>query len=205
MKKERVYKRDRQESRARIFNDQAVRAMHDDALGWYLGFCQPGREFIGQSLIDEAGYPAYLPMVMRWRKTNRYVKQKKRFAFPVMPGCVFIGMQRGMEQWFNFFECQRVVKRVMGVSGVPRALSGREILGFIDGNHRHFSPHKAEQFMRSNHEFAEGDKVQIMDGAMDGHIVDVTEIKGKKAKIITELFGCRHEAFIGLDKLEKAV
>lgn len=206
MKKERQYKRDQQEHKARKLNERAEAQMCGVDLNWYLGFCAPGREFIAQAILNEAGIEAYLPIVMKSRKINRYTKARRRFAFPVMPGCVFLGLERGAEHWFNLFTCQRTVKRVLGSGGLPRALSGGELKAFIDGNHVTFGQNLTGQAKQQGRVIlAKGEKVQVIDGALAGHIVEIEEVKGKKATIIAELFGSPHAVQTDLDKLTKVL
>ena len=195
-KREERHNRALHEDIARLINGEAREAMADSKLVWYLGFCEPGKEFIAQQVLDRHDIRAYLPLALKWRKVNRYKKAKKRFAFPAMPGCVFLALESGAEQWFHLFSCQTTVKRVLAVRGVPRAIHGQELLGFIDGNRKTFSAPREQAHMRSHHEFTVGDKVQIMDGALDGHVVEVSDIRGRQATIVAELFGSAHNAII---------
>ncbi|MCP4070783.1 MAG: hypothetical protein GY742_03460 [Hyphomicrobiales bacterium] len=203
------------EQGARRINRVARQRMGDESIIWYVLFVPSQKEYVTQKMITQwvdkntlkptgtdAGY-VYLPLYSKWRRVNRFSRNKRRFAFPAMPGCLWFGVKKGNEAWFELFRLH-LVHGVMSVANRPAGISGERLNRFIIENNREFGVPDAQQFMRSHHEFKTGDKVKIVEGPLDGHLVDVQAIEGVKARILLELLGGSHEVEIALGKLEKA-
>ncbi len=189
--------------------------MGDESIIWYVIFVPSQKEYIAQKMITQwigknSPNPAgndvgcvYLPLYSKWRRVNRFSRNKQRFAFPALPGCLWLGVQKGNETWYELFRLH-LVYGVMSVANRPAGISGERLNRFIVENNRELDVPDVQQFMRSHHEFKTGDKVKIVEGPFDGHLVDVRAIKGGKAKILLELLGGSQEVEIALGKLEKA-
>ncbi|MCR9236177.1 MAG: hypothetical protein NXI17_05855 [Alphaproteobacteria bacterium] len=197
-------RREALEQGARRTNREARASMVDTDRVWYAGFVLSGKEFIAQKLLKRVGAVPYLPLCQKWRRVNRYRREKVRIAYPAIAGSLFLGFERGQENWYEVFQRAPNLYGVLGANGYPVALDGNRLNRFITENKFRFGAADEERFMRTHHEFKIGDRVQIVSGPFDGNIVDVKTIKGSHARILLELFGGTQEVEIGLDNLEKA-
>jgi len=191
------------EQGARRMNRTARSQMQDADVFWFVVFTMAGKEFVTHRMLNRWGAIAYLPLCRKWRRVNRYRREKIKIAYPAIAGCCFLGLRGGQEPWFELFRSVPPLHGVLGLGGHPVAISGDRLEQFLDGNRFRFDADNSEQFMRSNYEFRIGDQVRIAEGPFEGHIVDVRSITGDQARIWLPLFGTRKETPIALDKLEK--
>lgn len=184
-------------------NKTARSRMQNDGVVWYVVFVMTGKEYLTQRMLSNWGASVYLPLCRKWRRLNRYTRDKTKIAYPAVAGSLFVGFERGQERWFDIFRSISSVYGVLGIDGRPVTVDGGRLETFIQENRFRFNVAGEEQFMRTYHEFQIGDRVQIVDGPFDGHIVDVKDIKGRNAYILIDLFGTTQDVAISLDKLEK--
>jgi transcription antitermination factor NusG len=192
------------EQGARRMNKTARSQMQDDGIVWYAVIVKSGKEFITHRIFNRVCEGVYMPMQRRWRRKNRYCRDKVKIAYAAIPGCMFIGFQQGRENWYTLFRKINSLRAVVGVAGRPVAVTGQCLADFLDRNKGNFDVADDEQFMRTYHEFKIGDRVQIVEGPFDGHVVEVQNINNGKAHILLDLFGVPQDVEIYLDKLEKA-
>lgn len=195
-------KREYREDHARRLNRAARQRLTDPSLSWFVLFAPAGKEFAAQRVLEKRGIVSYLTLVRRWRRANRYVRQKERFAFPALPGMLFVGFS-ATPPWFDVFGLS-VIHGALGIGDTPHPVSGKALDAFIDRNRSWFDVEDVQRFMRSRREFAVGDTVTIADGPFEGHVVDVRAIRGARAEILVDLLGGPHLVSVALDKLEKA-
>ncbi len=192
------------EQGARRMNKTARDQMLNPDIVWYAVFVLSGKEFPAQKVLRHWAACIYLPLCRKWRRLNRYKRDKIKIAYPAVAGCLFVGFERGQESWFDIFRSVNSVYGVLGVNGRPVVLDGSRLAAFVNDNRILFDVAEEEKFMRTYHEFKIGDRVQIVDGPFGGHVVDVRDIKGKNAYILLNLLGGIQNVEISLDKLEKA-
>ena len=209
--KDRRFKKDQSANRrgslergARRINATARSQMQDAGIVWYAVIVRSGKEFVTHRIINRACAGAYMPLQRRWRRKNRYCRDKVKIAYAAIPGCLFLGFQQGQERWYALFEQIHSLHAVVGVAGRPAAVTGACLADFLDRNKGRFDVADDERFMASHKEFRIGDRVQIVEGPFDGHIVEVQNINHGKAHILLDLFGTPQNVDIYLDKLEKA-
>lgn len=177
--------------------------MRDSDVTWYVAFSLSGKEFVAQRLLSEAGIFCHLPLSKAYRHVNKFKADKVRFAYPAIPGCLFIGMERGSENWLELSEMNAIIG-VLGVAGEPKPVPGLELLEFVDRNAMRWGVRKEQRYMRSHKEYAVGDAVLIVAGPFAGNVVDVRSIKGDRAKIVLNILGKTQNIDIPLDHLEGA-
>ncbi|MEM6681368.1 MAG: transcription termination/antitermination NusG family protein [Pseudomonadota bacterium] len=200
---EKKYQRRYLEQGALRINRAAKSAMTDQQIDWFAVLVMSGKEFIAQRQIVRFGPVAFVPITRRYRRINRTVKTKKRLAFAAISGMVFVGVQRGAKPWYDIFSSINCAYGVIGTAGQMIAIDGAAILRFTD-HWKSANPPSEQRYMRSNHEFEIGDTVRVVDGPLDGHIVDVKDIRDRWAYIVMDLLGQTNEIQISLDNLEKA-
>ncbi|MDC9701518.1 MAG: transcription termination/antitermination NusG family protein [Alphaproteobacteria bacterium] len=185
---------------AQKINKTARTQMKNPNIFWYALLVRSGKEFLAQRISQQGGAYVYLPLCWKWRRLNRYKREKSKLAYPALPGCLFIGFESGKEEWLCLVRSVTSLRGLLGCFGMPLALRGERLSFFIESNFMRFDVPQEERYMRTHHEFQAGDQVQITSGPLVGYIVDVQKISGKYAFIFNEI--C-HETKISLDKLEK--
>jgi len=178
-------------------------------LWWYALKTPPQREFAAQHILEnfaDRGIKTFVPVRKEWRRRNRYSKAKELRSYPVMPRYVFAGFEPGRARWYDLFKFP-VLVGVVGVCGEPRRVRyhGEDGLGSFIGRYPNgITAPKEQRFMRSNHEFAIGDTVEVIGGPFDGQKVPVLEISGEKALVNMYLFGAEQKITVRLEDLSAA-
>jgi len=192
------------EQGAKRSNRAARTDMMKPDIRWYAVLVRSGKEFIAQKMLRRYGCAVYVPMSRKWRRLNRYKQEKTKIAYAALPGMVFVGYAEGEERWFDIFSNITCAYGVLGVAGKLIAFNGPTLADFVTRNRSTLDVADEEKWMRTHREFKIGDRVQIVAGPLDGHIVDVRDIKGNAAIVLMEFFGGIKQIEISLEKLEKA-
>lgn len=174
-----------------------------DQLHWYALRTPANKEFIAQEILTQKGLVTYCPTDKRWRRRNRYQKQKELIGYALLPRTVFVGFPAGIPLWFDLFRLT-CISSVVGINGEPRRLDSGGMMNLIGKFANGIQRPKEEQHMLTGREFKAGDLVRIVDGPFDGMMVPVHEIRGREARVFMELFGARHEVGVAVDTLEAA-
>ena len=198
--KRRKYARQAFQARARLINRSARSRLTSSDLRWYCLVVAPQHDMAAQRILRDKGFHSFVPLDYRYRKVSKFSKKKMRVVTPAMPGYMFIGMERGREDWPTVMDIN-VVAGVIGVRGCPVSVDGAEVLAFLVGGADKWSVPKEHRFMQSNKEYDVGDDVKIAIGPWSGQIVTVREIDRTKAKISLEVFGAAHDIVLPLDAL----
>lgn len=171
------------------------------ALNWFAIMVRAGEEFAVEAILDRRGLVAVVPKIRQWRRVNRYVKRKHEVSFPLIARYVLVGFD-GPPQWNRVFDLS-MVHAVVGVGEVPWRMNGRVVARFLAECGEVTVP-GAQRHMRTHHEFAEGDAVEIVGGAFDGQVVTVDLIEGDAARVLLPLFGAVQEVSLPLANLIKS-
>lgn len=196
------YVRKRWELFARRMNREARLKMMDVDITWYVAFTPPGNEYATQRILREQGAFAYFLLDWKWRRVNRYTRNKTRFAYPAIAGMLFIGVPKGEEDWYGLFGLS-VLTAVLSVAGRPKELPGADLVVFVDQNARRLRVPSAQRWMRTHKEFEVGDRVRIAEGPFKDHLVDVSKIAAGHAHIVLSILGQTQDVEIPLDQLER--
>lgn len=198
-------------------------------LEWYALKTVPQKEFVAQTIIRRHGFTTYLPVERRWRRRNKYTREKRLLSYALFPRYLLIGFTPGQAGFFRvlpqvpdaydpssheirfrhglfvIFNLP-VITGVVGIRGEPRPLNASAVARLVNIWPNGLERPKEEKWMPTNREFKEGDMVRITGGPMESMIVPVIEIKARsgKAKILADLFGSNMEVEIALHDLEAA-
>lgn len=172
-------------------------------LEWYVIRVAPQKEFVVQELLARKGVVTYCPSDSRWRRKNRFQKQKSLIPYPLMPSYVFAGFIPGVPAWFDLFSIGPVLGCV-GFNGRPARVNPGRMSKLISQHRNGLVRPDEEQFMKTWREFKTGDLVRISQGPFEGCVVPVVDVKGPHAKILIEMFGMSTVAPIDAWKLEPA-
>jgi transcription antitermination factor NusG len=182
--------------RAQTLSDEQI-----DQHNWYMISVPPQKEFAAWLILNQRGFTVYLPTERKYRRANRYKKSKELTQYPLMSRYMFVGFD-GFEDWYSLFRFH-LVQNVLGVNGEPKQIDRNWIKQSYRAYHDYKPPHELK-YMRSGHEFKEGDMVEVIDGPFDGHKIKVEEIVGKKAISTVKFLNIDTKVSIPLDNLINA-
>lgn len=176
---------------------------HAGGLQWYALRTPAQKEFVAQEILGRRGITTFLPVERKWRRRNKYTKQKELRSYPLLVRYIFAGFVPGIPLWFNIFNIPTITGCV-GLNGEPKELDNAAVCRFIGKYPNGLQRPDEEQYMQTGKEFTIGEHVRISDGPFEGIVVPVVNILGKDAELFVELFGGRHKVRIRMDKLEAA-
>lgn len=192
--------------RIKALRDGMRRRTRDLAkLHWYAFMVRAGTERAVEALLERRGLLAVVPMRKRWRKVNRHTVKKHAVSYPLAARYVFVGFEpqqlvRGAPPWAMVFGIT-MVQSVVGVGEVPWQMDGTKVAKFLKEN-LDIEAGAGEVHMAAGHEFAEGDIVEVMEGAFVGFSGPVSEIRGEHAILLLKLFGRENEIAVPIANLE---
>lgn len=170
---------------------------------WYALLTPPGREFVAQKILRRYGLRTFVPIRREWRRKNKFVKTKELHSYPVAPRYVFAGFQRRVPLWFDLFNLP-VISGVVGLEGEPSPIRGEAMSRLIQKTAGGLNAPAVQKFMRTHHEFAVGQTVEVIDGPFEGRKVPVVAIRGARASLMLQLFGAEMEIELPMDILQAA-
>jgi transcription antitermination factor NusG len=174
-----------------------------ERLHWYALRTPAQKEFIAQEILTQKGLVTYCPTDKRWRRRNRFQKQKQLIGYAVIPRTVFVGFEPGIPLWLDIFALP-AISSVVAINGKPMRLDSEGMKRLVSVLANGIQRPKEEKHMQTGKEFKAGDLVRVVDGPFDGIVVPVHEIRGKEARVFLDLFGGHHEVSILTEYLEAA-
>lgn len=177
-------------------NRVAAQAMQAECLRWYAFQTAPAAEWRAHAILAELDMPSYLPWLSVKRKANRHTAPKLT-RFTIIPRLLFVAFEPGHER---FMEALAVdpVKSVVGMSGVPRGLDGGTLHAFL----RRIGAEQEAIETTPRPVYHPGQRVRISSGAFAGRVVEVSQIRGPKARVLAEVMGTMQEVEVRSDGLE---
>jgi len=165
---------------------------------WYLAETMPTKEIEAQQAMQALGCGSIVPMRTVWRRQKHRQAKIKR-TMPAFTRHIFIAPLT-LSTWRLIFECE-LIRGVLSLEGMPKAIPLLALTEFIDRMAPDMMPPDAARHMQSRLEFQEGDRVEVLSGALSGYMVDVSEIRGQRATVLAELFGERRAVIVELASL----
>lgn len=172
-------------------------------LVWFALLTPPGKEFVAQKILRRYGLRTFVPVRREYRRKNKFVKEKQLREYAIAPRYVFAGFPPGVPLWFELFRLH-IITGVVGLSGEPTRLPAASMIKLITHTAHGVNAPAVQKFMRTHHEFAVGQTVEVLDGPFKDRKVPVVAIRGAKAAIMLELFGVQQEVDIAMDMLQAA-
>lgn len=174
-------------------------------LHWFLVRVPSTKEIAAERILTDHGLTAFAPVETRFRRKNGVVKGKEERKFPLVPGYLLVGFapaaRMDLYPWAELFRF-RLVTHVIGHQGCPIVLPFGQVRRLIVSHSAGDFVAPAEQrFMQTGREFRRGDRVEVLDGLYEGHVSEVTEIKGQTARMLLTIFGCEREVEVPLGNL----
>jgi transcription antitermination factor NusG len=197
--------RNRLEKRSSVLRKHRVAQSLDKAadLSWFALVVPPQKEFLAQEMLHDLGLATFVPAERKWRRRNKYAKNKELIAYALAPRYVFVGFRPGERLWFELFNLH-FVSGVVGLHGEPRQIPGEAMLSLINRYSNGLNAPDVQRYMRSRREFTVGETVEVTSGPFEGRKVVVREISKARARIVVELFGSSQEVEVRVDILEAA-
>lgn len=172
-------------------------------LDWYALMTVPQKEFVAQEILTQKGIVTYVPVERKWRRKNRFTKNKDLYSYPIVTRFVFVGFIPGVPCWYDMFKLP-IITSCVGINGHPVKLDAKAMAGIISAYPNGMLRPTDEQYRRTHAEFRAGTLARICEGPFEGMVVPVQEIAGSEAKVVLELFGGIQEISISTWKLEAA-
>lgn len=170
---------------------------------WYALLCPPSREFQAQKILRRHGLRVFVPIRREYRRRNIFNKEKETMEYTAIPRYLFTGFPPGIPLWFNLFNLP-LIKGVVGLEKEPSRIPSEGMVRLITKTAVGINAPAAQKYMRTHHEFAIGQTVEVIDGPFEGRKVPVVAIRGSKAAVMLQLFGAEQEIDIAMDYLQAA-
>jgi len=172
-----------------------------DAPRWFALLTRPQREVSAKAWLDRQGVPTWYPAETAYRRNPRGKAKRQPYERRVAPGYVFARFT-GWPQWDRLFRdepCSRYLRGAVGVDGRPMAITD-EVLSQMA-----MVPDQLERLRRQRDDarrIRPGDKVEVLDGPMQGWVVDVASLRGGMAMLMLPLLG-KDASAIDVTRLRK--
>jgi transcription antitermination factor NusG len=157
---------------------------------WFVLTCSPKREFTVARWLEEQRLAMSLtPLQIRFFSPTRHVRsktrQRKRMAVPLVPRIVIAGFI-GPVPWLTLDDCRHITG-VLGIAGSPVAMRPGEAERLRETSAALLIPTPDKPVLP-------GAKARLTTpGLFEGHLVEVSSISGKWAKVIQSWFGSTRE------------
>lgn len=175
---------------------------------WFVAQVVTKAETQAVELLGVHKIEAYCPVETHIRRHSN-VRRRKHYAVPLLPGYVFIRLPLADEEPGDLPDTDAldlvrkvpVVGGLVAVAGKPRAVADRWIEALL-------AAEKAGAFdyrPRGRPNYAAGDQLRIMTGAMAGRIAEFQCRKGARLKLLLEPLDARGEVIENADRLRLKV
>ena len=159
-----------------------------DAPRWFALVARPQREQSARAWLERQGVTAWYPAETAYRRVPRGKAKRQPYERRVAPGYVFARFT-GWPQWDRLFytpPASHYVRGAVGVDGRPLAITDEALAQMA------MIPDELERLRRQQEEarrIRPGDKVEVLDGPMQGWVVDVASLRGGMAMLMLPLLG----------------
>lgn len=171
------------------------------ALHWFLVRVPSGKELAAERILDDDGQIVFVPTERKFARSNNKVKRRTELRFPQIPGYVLVGLEppspaAGLFDgyaWDRLFRFS-LIGHVIGHQGRPMRLPFGQLRPMLQRQYD-FRPVAVLE---------EGARAEILEGPFEGHVSEITAIKGHMATMVLDLFGGAQEVKVALNLLGRA-
>jgi len=155
---------------------------------WFALVTLPQKEPSARAWLERQGVTAWYPAEERWRRVPRGKRKKQAYEARVAPGYVFARFT-GWPQWDRLFHVppsSHYVRGSVGLDGRPIAITDETLAQMA------MIPDELARLRRQQEEARQirpGDRVEVLDGPMQGWVVDVAKLRGGMAMLMLPLLG----------------
>jgi len=161
------------------------------------------RVFLPEHILRRAGFEVFLPIKKVLRRKNRLSPEKVLVSQPLLVDWIFVGWPVGESRWHDLMELD-VVSGVMATGGRPVEIPPARVMRLMrQWGGGHLSP-ECHRYLKTGCEFAAGDTVRVVAGALDGQEVRVVDASGPSVRALLNILGGEIEVEIRSDLLEAA-
>lgn len=183
---------------------RASAALAPAGISWFVVRISGAEEFRAQRMLSRLGVWVFLPTETKWRRLNRYARDKQRRDYPLLARYLIVGLTEGGPGWLALFNTG-LIRGIVCENGRPYRLYQEEVEALneaLDAG-AYVAP-ASQRFMRTGGEFAAGDDVFIVEGPYEGRRVTVADIVGSAAKVPLAILGEKRLVDVPLDALVRA-
>lgn len=161
---------------------------------WYAIRTAPQRELTVHAMLSRKGYAVYLPVETRERR--RAKGGRDEISVPMFSGYLFV---RYPFSWPHL----RAERHIIGIvsvtnDGIASPIDDAQIERLMHGAEAAIARVKASK----PRALKTGDLAKVANGPLVGKTVQITNIKGKRARVLLAMFG--REVDVGIEALEAA-
>ena len=151
-----------------------------DGVKWVVAMTEPRGEAKAMQGLEEVGYPAFMPMITRWRRKG--FRQHKR-AYPLFPGYVFVGLVTGPKH--SVKNCDSIAAVISDGLG-PLFISESVVMSISD----HMMAGAFDETITMEDRFAPGDLVTITEGPFAGTSAPIANlIDSERVAVLLSFLG----------------
>lgn len=180
-----------------------------ERLSWYVAQAVTKAETQAVELLDVHGIEAYCPVETHIRRHSN-IRRRTRYEIPLLPGYVFIRLRVAVDEAgsahphaddLDLVRKVPVVGGLVAVGGKARAIADR----WIEALRAAEEAGAFDYQPRGRPNYAAGDQVRIMTGAMAGRIAEFQRYKGARLKLLLEPIDARGEVIENAERLRLKV
>lgn len=188
----------------------SARSINHEAFVWFACNTLPRKETLAEYLLGQKGLETFCPRRAQYRHRNKADKARRSKVvryYPQIPSLIFVGFPIAARviEWQHVTECPMISRIISSNPTHPIPIApasiGELIRCYDEG--RWVAP-EHQRHMTTNAEFDVGDKVRMIDGALQDADLRVEEIRGNTARVMGEMFGASRGFDVEVERLVKA-
>lgn len=164
-------------------------------MDWYVVATKPHGELHAQTNLIKQGYTVFVPLI---KKNRRHARRVDTVLRPLFPGYLFVQFNLKNTAWRSI-NGTIGVRYLLNNNGQPQCIQSsfiETLLGAIDENGAVTHPKPI---------FAKGEVVEIMTGALQGHLATILSANEKsRVRILLSIMGGEVISSISLEDIDKA-
>jgi len=164
---------------------------------WYVLRVEPQKEFTVETILGNMGLVARVPYSEKWIKNSRKHRDKRVVKRPLLRTHIFVHLPVKIN-WFHI----KAVKLITGVLCNPNPIRlSTEAIDEFSRMGKRIKQYQEHQPTNLNYEV--GDRVEVLDGPLEGFKVDVKSIKGMTATVVFDIMQAQRKVEIDAANLGK--
>jgi len=153
--------------------------------GWHVLFAPPQKEQVVERLLGVCGFPAFVPIIYRWRRVNSRQHVRRFVPYVMASRYVFVGMRAGDPfPWARLLQLDLVGRPLMH-AGRPVNIPPATMRGLFETSKE---ANDRKSAVRLNKSIAAGDDVVLLSGPFAGRVVKIAGIERGRARFLVEMF-----------------
>lgn len=164
-------------------------------MSWYALEVTSSKTFEVRDEITKLGHAAYVPWAFEWKRNAH--RKRVKVPMPLVPGYVFAQIPTSQQRTILDLDH---VHRFIAFGGPPLVISERDMEWVLN-----LTPEQVDACVKHyTKRLKPGIKAEIVEGPFAGHLVDITDIRNERARVIFHVLGSQREITIPTESMEAA-